>query len=460
MLHPGFLRQSRAAGRWTRSGSWPRTSISTSGFTARGEVRFNDAEVSRQFNATKGEFQNDRSGEYALDCDGLRCGGDVFLNEGFRASGTVSLTGAEIGSELNCTAGSFITPGGHALFADGMTTPGSVYLDQGFRARGEVRFARATIGRQLVCTKGVFDNQHGTALDLTGLITPGDVLANEGFRATGEVRMRNADITRDLDFSRRPAARRRRARRARDQGRRPPDLETGSIPRRAGQPVLRPGQPARRHDAKLAGRELCAGGPELPPDHGQRGRGSAWTSALPGSARPGTTPATAYQQLAQAYRLSGQESTAEKVSIASLRDLRKRGNLRRRARAWNRFLDWTVGYGYRLHRPFLALLVLGLVGALLYYLGEHAGLIYATSGSTWTRPACHPGYPVLQPVRVLIPAPDPRPRPAPGDATGCPTPTITRGDSLLMLYTWLMIILGWVLATAVVAGITQLFRRR
>lgn len=31
---------------------------------------------------------------------------------------------------------------------------------------------------------------------------------------------------------------------------------------------------------------------------------------------------------------------------------------------------------------------------------------------------------------------------------------------LLMLYTWLMIILGWVLATAVIAGITQLFRRR
>ena len=29
-----------------------------------------------------------------------------------------------------------------------------------------------------------------------------------------------------------------------------------------------------------------------------------------------------------------------------------------------------------------------------------------------------------------------------------------------MLYTWLMIILGWVLATAIVAGITQLFRRR
>jgi hypothetical protein len=157
------------------------------GFTARGEVRFNDSKVSRQFNATNGKFRNDRSGAYALNCDGMHCGGDVFLNEGFSAEGTVALTGAEIGSQLNCTAGSFKSPGGYALFADGMTTPGFVYLDHGFQAKGEVRFARASIGGQLVCTEGVFDNQHGTALDLTGLVTPGDVLANYGFRATGGV---------------------------------------------------------------------------------------------------------------------------------------------------------------------------------------------------------------------------------------------------------------------------------
>jgi hypothetical protein len=124
------------------------------GFRARGEVRFNDSKISRQFNATDGKFRNDRSDGYALDCDGLRCAGEVFLNGGFRATGTVSLNGAQIGSQLNCTAASFTTSGGCALFADGMTTPGFVYLDRGFRATGEVRFARATIGRQLVCTGG------------------------------------------------------------------------------------------------------------------------------------------------------------------------------------------------------------------------------------------------------------------------------------------------------------------
>jgi hypothetical protein len=50
-------------------------------------------------------------------------------------------------------------------------------------------------------------------------------------------------------------------------------------------------------------------------------------------------------QLAEACRLVGEEKAAETISIASLRDLRKRGDLRRRSRLWNSFLDWTVGYG-------------------------------------------------------------------------------------------------------------------
>jgi hypothetical protein len=170
---------------------------------------------------------------------------------------------------------------------------------------------------------------------------------------------------------------------------------------------------------------------------------------------------TAYQQLAEAYRLSSQESNAEKVSIASLQDLRKRGNLRRRARKWNKFLDWTVGYGYRLHRPFLALLVLGLLGALFYYLGEHAGLIYATQDSKHgpANGTCSPGYPCFNPIvysfQMLIPGLDLR------EATyWWPDASKAPWGFPLVLYTWLMIILGWVLATAIVAGITQLFRRR
>jgi hypothetical protein len=428
------------------------------GFTAYGEVRFNDAEISRQFNATRGEFCNDRSGEYALNGDGLRCGGAMFLNDGFSATGEVRLTGAEIGSELNCTSGLFRTPGGRALFADGLTTPGYVYLNQDFRASGEVRFARATIGRQLVCSGGLFDNQHDTALDLTGLITPGDVLLNAGFRAAGGVRMRNADIARDLSFSRaqlhgtagldaRGIAVGGRLIWKLDQ---PPegliDLSFGQVSRLDD---TIPSWPARNYVlAGLNYRPTMGSPDEVPVD--QR---LAWLRQTRNYA------GTAYEQLALAYKLSGQESTAEKISIASLQDLRQRGNLRGRARAWNRFLDWTVGYGYRLHRPFLALLALGLLGTFFYYLGERAGLIYATSSASMDAPMCRPGYPCFYPAvysfQLLIPGLDLRQA-----GYWLPNSNSHPWGLLLMLYTWVMIVLGWVLATAVVAGITQLFRRR
>jgi hypothetical protein len=171
--------------------------------------------------------------------------------------------------------------------------------------------------------------------------------------------------------------------------------------------------------------------------------------------------ATAYQQLAEAYQLVGEEKTAETISIASLRDLRKRGDLRRRSRGWNRFLDWTVGYGYRLHRAFLILLGLGLLGALFYYLGEHAGLIFYIPGTVHVSAngACKPGFSCFNPFvysfQLLIPGLDLR------EATyWWPDSSRHPWGLLLTIYTWLMIVLGWVLATAVVAGITQLFRRR
>jgi hypothetical protein len=429
------------------------------GFTAHGEVRFNDAEISRQFNATRGDFCNDRGGEDALNCDGLRCGGAVFLNDGFSATGSVRLTGAKVGTELNCTSGLFCALGGRALFADGLNTPGYVYLDKDFRARGEVRFARASIGRQLVCTNGLFDNQHGTALDLTGLITPGDVLANEGFRVNGGLRMRNADITRDLNFSRAQMHGKEGldARGIKVGGRliwkldQPPeglvDLSFGQVSRLVD---TIPSWPSGKYALVGLNYSPTMGSPdEVPVD--QR---LAWLR------RTKDYAGTAYEQLAQAYKLSGQESTAEKVSIASLQDLRSRGNLRGRARAWNKFLDVTVGYGYRLHRPFVALLVLGLLGTFFYYLGERAGVIYAISSSqSRPAPACHPGYPCFYPVaysfQLLVPGLDLRQA-----SYWFPSSDSKPLGLLLMLYTWVMIVLGWVLATAVVAGITQLFRRR
>jgi hypothetical protein len=429
------------------------------GFQAHGDVRFNDAEVALQFNATNGEFRNERRGDnqYALDCDGLRCDGDVFLNDGFRATGTVSLRGAEVKTELNCTAGSFTKPDGYALFADGMTTPGTVFLDKDFRADGEVRFARATIGRQLVCTGGAFTSLNGLALDISGLITSGDVLLNNGFRATGEVRMRGADIARDLDLTgaqlngpKGLAARGMRVGCLVWKMDRPPeglvDLSLAEVGRLDD--TYRSWPPDNYLLAGLT-YEIAADG-EMTTD--ERIKWLRATKAYSGDA---------YQQLVQSYKLSGDEKSAERVVIESQRDLRdkRRGNLPRRSRAWNRFIDWFVGYGYKLHRPFVILLVTGVLGGFIFLAAQHAQLIFTTQGhapALGGAPAAYPPfYPFAYSFQLLIPGLDLR-------ETGnwLPDPSASGWGMFMMILVWLMVVFGWVLATAVAAGITRIFRRR
>ena len=107
-----------------------------------------------------------------------------------------------------------------------------------------------------------------------------------------------------------------------------------------------------------------------------------------------TTSQAPTSSLAQSYRLGSGDRAARRIAIAGQRDLRNRGGLSRKSRAWNWFLDVSVGYGYRLQRPFLVLLALVLISWGLYYWGARAGLIYSTQSShVVVAPECPVGYP-------------------------------------------------------------------
>jgi hypothetical protein len=425
------------------------------GFSGEGEVRVTGAQVNRHLNATGGSFRNERGDGYALDADGLCCHGDVFLDRGFQAVGAVSLTGAEIHSELNCTAGSFHNPGGDALFADGLTTPGLVYLNQGFHAVGRVRFARATIGRQLVCTDGTFDSQHDTALDLTGLVCPGDVLLNSTgsqgrtFRATGGILINDAQITRDLDLA--------GAALHGDEGVEARGMRVGgSLKWKPAPPPEGPIDLSRANVCRLD--DIAASWP--PRSYTLTGMayqtvGDNLTVAERKTWLRQTNAYSpdAYQQLAQVYRQAGRAPDAQGVLIASQRDLRvkERGNLPWQSRAWSRFIDLFVGYGYKLHRPFVILIVTGLLGGVVFLIANSARLIESTK----TPPVLPLFYPFPYSFQLLVPGLDLR------EAANWIPNTGKGGWGMFMLVlTWIMIIFGWVLATAVVAGITRLFRQR
>jgi hypothetical protein len=241
------------------------------------------------------------------------------------------------------------------------------------------------------------------ALDLTGVVCPGDVLLNSTqadgkvFRATGEVRLRDAQITRDLNFT--------NARLHGDDGVEARGLQVGGCLTWVLDPPEGPidftgAQISRLKDTAESwpkGRYTLTGMVY------QSTSGSTLTLEQRKTWLRQTSlySPNAYQQLARVYRLTGQESHAQQILIASQRDMRDktRGHLPWRSRVWSRFIDHFAGYGYKLHRPFVLLLLAGLAGGVIYLGAQHAGLIISTGKS----PA-PPFYPFPYSFQLLIPS--------------------------------------------------------
>jgi hypothetical protein len=114
------------------------------GFTAtgssdRGAVRLLGAHISGQLNCTGATLGND-SGP-ALHADGLQVGQAMVLSSGFTATGSsdrgaVRLLGAHISGQLDCTGATLGNDSGPALHADGLQVGQDIYLRDGFTATG------------------------------------------------------------------------------------------------------------------------------------------------------------------------------------------------------------------------------------------------------------------------------------------------------------------------------------
>ncbi len=158
-----------------------------------------------------------------INAQGIRTKSDVVLNDGFHANGEVRLTGAQIDGNLDCSTGQFINPvprstgtsqkNNPALNAFNITVKGSVLLNNGFRAQGEVVLLDAQINGSLYCDGGNFINPEsknvedsGKALTLSrSYISSNVYLTSNGhlkreFRAEGNVRLTGTRIAGSLDL--------------------------------------------------------------------------------------------------------------------------------------------------------------------------------------------------------------------------------------------------------------------
>lgn len=154
-----------------------------------GTVNLAAAEVGTVVDLSGSRLVNTEPESPAFHGNNLGIGAGVFLNRGFRAEGggplgTVRLSGARLGGQLNLSGAWLVNPDGPTLVGDYLRTRSNLMLNQGFHAEGRhengtVRLVGARIG-------GRFAGEGGHAF----AAEPADLVLNLGqVHVTGTVQL-------------------------------------------------------------------------------------------------------------------------------------------------------------------------------------------------------------------------------------------------------------------------------
>ncbi|MFW6695456.1 oxidoreductase [Streptomyces sp. MAR4 CNX-425] len=370
-----------------------------------------------------------------------------------RVAGALAATNARISGELLLHGARFGHENGWSLFAGGMEVDGAVFCTHGFTGGGGIRLIGARLsgglfldGARTGAADGValsLDHAHATTVRLT-----------DGFSAAGRLEMRGAQIADLLTFDGAQLGdctgvdcARLHATDLRFTPARPP----------AGPVFLGGTQVATLHDdvgcwpatVHLDGFVYGSIRPAQPPPAAPAPRPAAAPAAA--GARPeesvhrrldwvrrgaGYAPQP-YEQLAAWYRQIGHVDDARRVLLAKQRARRR--TLRPLGRAWSLLLDGTVGFGYRPWLAGLWLAALTLLGSLVFAAGDNKR-VRAGEGPEFS--------PVIYALDLLIPV---------GGLGQRESWYMDGGTAQILSY--LLVATGWLLTTALVAGVTRTLER-
>ncbi|WP_328507233.1 oxidoreductase [Streptomyces sp. NBC_00391] len=356
-------------------------------------------------------------------------------------SGGIVLNGAELSA-----------PEGWALSAGGLVTEGGVFCRRGFVAHGEVRLPGAQLPGGLFMKGARLEGRpgsRGVALALDSAVAS-TLNFSGGFTANGTVRLRGTQVSDNLTFedaflNGTPGNSRAPALIAMHLQAVDFDLTLARPP--SGTVDLRGAQVSNLHenehswpqtvelDGFVYGSIKTAGANgerrEAVGDRESVARRVAWIRSSPGySPQP-------YEQLATWYRKAGHDDDARRVLLA--RQRHRRRALAPAARVWGHLLDVTVGYGYR---PWLAgvwLLALTLLGTAAFDAGSPTAV---------KRGEGAPFQPLVYTLDLLIPI----------GGLGQRTAWYWT-DGTLQWLAYALIAIGWILTTAVIAGVTRTLQK-
>ncbi|MFC6882316.1 MULTISPECIES: membrane-associated oxidoreductase [Actinomadura] len=359
-----------------------------------------------------------------LRLSGCEIPGQVRLG-GARLAGALFLDGARIG-DSDGDEGEEILQFDHGAVENDLSAAGAVI-------HGRFTLTGSTVGGNLDFDRAELRAPGHVALDAENLAVGGH-LSGEGLRAQGTVNLRGATITRHLDLvSARLSAPGATALRA-------TSCTIGELWLRGAAPIEGAVNLRRSHV------EIVFAEPRVWPERVGLD-GLTYRSLLPPLPAAerlalleredlGYVPHP-YEQLAGAYRLAGDDAAARTVQLAKQR--RRRATLPWYARCWGHVQDVTVGYGFRPMRAAVWLVALMLTAATAYGLHRPQPL----------KPGEAPDFnPVFYTLDLLLPIID----------FGQEKAFKPRGWHQWLAY--LLVVLGWVLATTIVAGVTRAVSRQ
>jgi hypothetical protein len=420
------------------------------GFTAQGEIYLRTAHVKGTLDFSGASLVKTSPDGAALTADGLVVDQDVFCRNGFTAQGNINLTAAHISGQFDLGGAKLTNPSGATLTAGGLVVDQDMLCQDGFTAQGEVNLTSAHISGQLNLGGAKLTNPSGAALTAWGLVVDQDMLCQDGFTAQGEVNLGRALISGQLGFVgarlANPApqgiALQLQGGRATELWLLPGQVPIGVVDLRG----LRLGSlydskatwPASLLLSNLVYDNLQAILPdriEPDPTVGVKERLVWLRRDLEGYAPQ------FYEQLAAHYRRAGQPEDSRRTLIA--KQHRRTETLNWPSRVWNTLLYWLVGYGYRTWQAGLWLLGFLIAGTAIFATANaHHQLTAVKSASEL------PHFnPLIYALDLLLPIVN----------LGQQDGWIPHGNFAVVY--WTLILVGWVLTTAVVAGLSGALKR-
>ncbi|WP_030175519.1 hypothetical protein [Spirillospora albida] len=367
-----------------------------------------------------------------FDGGGLRADGYLSLS-GSEIEGQVRLPRAQLGGGLRMNGTTItVAPEEWAVYSGGLVVDVGTFIRDA-RITGGVRFVGARMNGGLFMEGTVIESPGGHALDGQNMVVEDACELSRGFSALGTVRLRSARVNGIVSFSR---------------GR----LDSGDPARQALHAShMQADELLLWPDRKINGRVslsysrigVIMDHPSVWPDElwlnglvYETLRGADFKDRLSWVSRDNEFHLQPYEQLAAWYHGTGFDDLARKVQLAKLRARRRR--LHVVGRVWNHVLDWTVGYGYRPWLAFAWFAALLALGTTVFSI-EHPRPMKPKD----ELPAFHA---LVYSLDLLIPL----------DTFGQQLAYDALGWSRWVAYG--LVTTGWVLATALIAGVTRVLR--